>query len=78
MSSFLKAPFLEKIRQGEVWRLFSPVLLHGTWLHILFNMAWLWLLGRQIEQRLGILKYLIFSVIVGVIAKRCTIYHERP
>jgi len=57
-----------KIRQGEVWRLFSPVLLHGTWLHILFNMAWLWLLGRQIEQRLGIFKYLIFSVIVGVIA----------
>jgi GlpG protein len=57
-----------KIRQGEVWRLFSPVLLHDSLLHILFNMAWLWLLGRQIEQRLGMFRYLIFSMIVGIIA----------
>jgi GlpG protein len=57
-----------KIRQGEVWRLFSPVLLHGNWLHILFNMAWIWLLGRQIEQRVGMFRYLILSVILGVVA----------
>ncbi len=57
-----------KIRQGEVWRLYSPVLLHGNWLHILFNMAWLWLLGRQIEQRIGIFRYLVLSLIVGIIA----------
>jgi GlpG protein len=57
-----------KIRQGEVWRLYSPVLLHGNWLHILFNMAWLWLLGRQIEQRIGIFRYLVLSLIIGVIA----------
>ncbi len=57
-----------KIRQGEIWRLYSPVLLHGGFLHILFNMAWLWLLGRQIEQRIGIFRYLIFSLIVGIIA----------
>jgi GlpG protein len=57
-----------KIRQGEVWRLYTPVLLHGNWLHILFNMAWLWFLGRQIEQCIGIFRYLAFSLIVGVIA----------
>lgn len=57
-----------KIRQGQIWRLYSPVLLHGGWLHILFNMAWLWLLGRQIEQRIGIFRYLVFSLIVGVVA----------
>ena len=57
-----------KIRQGEVWRLFTPVLLHGNLLHILFNMAWVWLLGRQIEQRIGIFRYLIFTLIIGVIA----------
>jgi GlpG protein len=56
------------IRQGEVWRLYTPVLLHGNLLHILFNMAWVWFLGRQIEQRLGIFRYLIFSLIVGIIA----------
>ncbi len=57
-----------KIRQGEIWRLYSPVLLHGNWLHILFNMAWLWLLGRQIEQRIGIFRYLLLSLIIGIIA----------
>jgi GlpG protein len=56
------------IRQGEVWRLYTPVLLHGNLLHILFNMAWVWFLGRQIEQRLGVFRYLVFSLIVGIIA----------
>lgn len=55
-----------KIRQGEVWRLISPVLLHGGWLHILFNMAWLFILGRQIEERLGKFRYLFLSLLIGV------------
>lgn len=57
-----------KIRQGEFWRLFTPVLLHGNLLHILFNMAWVWLLGRQIEERIGMFRYLIFSLLVGIVA----------
>jgi GlpG protein len=55
------------IRKGEIWRLISPVLLHGGLLHILFNMAWLWMLGKQIEQRLGKFRYLILSILIGVI-----------
>jgi GlpG protein len=58
----------EKIGQGEVWRLFSPCLLHSDFLHILFNMAWLWLLGRQIEIRIKTVRFLTFIVIVGVIS----------
>jgi GlpG protein len=57
-----------KIRQGEVWRLYTPVLLHGNILHILFNMAWVWLLGRQMELRLGVFRYLLFSLIVGIVS----------
>lgn len=63
-----KGTLFGKIRQGEIWRLYTPVLLHGGWLHILFNMAWVWLLGRQIEQRIGIFRYLILSLMIGVIA----------
>ena len=55
-----------KIRQGEVWRLISPVLLHGTIFHILFNMLWLFMLGRQIEERVGKFRYLLLSLIIGV------------
>ncbi|NGX26287.1 MAG: Rhomboid protease GlpG [Chlamydiae bacterium] len=61
-------PMFEKIREGEVWRLFTPCLLHGGLLHILFNMAWVWLLMRQVEERLSIWKLLIFILVVGIVA----------
>jgi len=56
-----------KIRQGEFWRLFTPVLLHGGWLHIIFNMAWLFMLGRQIEERIGKPRYILLSLLLGII-----------
>lgn len=57
----------EKIRQGEYWRLITPVFLHGGLLHILFNMAWLFMLGRQIEERIGRFRYLLLSLLLGVV-----------
>jgi GlpG protein len=57
-----------KIRQGEVWRLITPVFLHANFIHILFNMAWVWLLGRLLEIRLGVFRYLVFSLVVGITA----------
>lgn len=57
-----------KIRQGQFWRLFTPVLLHGGLLHILFNMAWLWILGRQIEQRLSLPKMVLMILILGILS----------
>ncbi len=48
-----------KIKKGEVYRIISPIFLHGGFLHILFNMLWLWVLGRQIEERLSRFKYLL-------------------
>lgn len=61
------APLFEKIKQGEVWRLFSPTLLHGGFLHILFNMLWLWYLGKQMEPRLRFIRFSLFIIIVGII-----------
>lgn len=58
----------EKIREGEVWRLFSPCLLHGDLFHLLFNMLWLIVLGKQIEQRLHPWRYAFFILIVGILS----------
>ena len=60
------APLFEKIHEGEFWRVFSPALLHYDIFHILFNMIWLVILGKQIEQRLGVVKYIIFILITGI------------
>lgn len=59
-------PMFGKILQGEFWRLLTPIFLHGSFLHILFNMMWLWLLGRQVEQRVGVFRYLILTVLIAV------------
>lgn len=61
-----QAPLFSQIRQGQVWRLFSPAVLHQDPLHILFNMIWLWILGRPIERRIGAYRYLSLTLLCGV------------
>lgn len=60
------APLFEKIRQGQIWRLFTPALLHADVFHLFFNMIWLIVLGKQIEQRLSPLRYLLFLLFLGI------------
>jgi len=64
----LQAPMFVKLREGQVWRLFTPCLLHGGFFHILFNMLWFWILGRQIEERVKVWQYLAITVIIGVVS----------
>ena len=45
------------IRNGEVWRLITPVFLHGSIYHIGFNMYALFSIGRGLESRYGHLRF---------------------
>lgn len=63
----LQAPMFEKISDGQWWRLFTPSLLHADIFHLLFNMIWLAVLGKQLEQRMGAFRYILFIVVAGVI-----------
>lgn len=60
------APLFEKIREGQFWRLFTPCLLHYDIFHIFFNMIWLIVLGKQMEERLKIPRYLLFILVTGI------------
>jgi len=57
---------IEKIRQGQLWRLWTPVLVHYDILHLFFNMVWVLILATQIEARLGFMRFLAFLLITGV------------
>ena len=45
------------IAQGEWWRLLTSTLLHGSILHLLFNMYALYWLGPQLERSLGHVRF---------------------
>lgn len=59
-------PMFVKLREGQFWRLFTPCILHRDFLHILFNMIWLWILGKQIDIRLNKWKFLLFVIMTGI------------
>jgi GlpG protein len=65
-SSEAEGELFIKIRQGEVWRLISPCILHGGLLHILFNMIWVWVLCRPVEQRIGFFRTFLFSLAIAI------------
>lgn len=61
-------PLFEKIRKGEIWRIWSPIFLHSDIFHLLFNMIWLLVLGKQMEPRLRPFRYILFIVITAAIS----------
>jgi rhomboid protease GluP len=53
------------IRAGELWRFLTPVLLHASIPHILFNMYALIAFGAGLERHFGHLRFLTLYVLAG-------------
>src|SRR6266446_1080468 len=46
----------------------TSMFLHGSWMHVIGNMWFLWIFGDNIEDYLGHFKYLVFYLLSGIAA----------
>ena len=69
-SDLLRLLWLDKrgLADGEWWRLLSPVLVHGSLLHLAFNMYFLYLVGPLVEQLYGSARFLVLYVLTAATA----------
>lgn len=46
----------------------SSTFLHGSWMHVIGNMWILWLFGDNVEDRMGKGRFLLFYLLMGILA----------
>lgn len=68
-----QAGWLLEVRAGQIWRLFTPVLMHGNPAHIIMNMLALFQVGSLIESRKGT-GYFALLVLVTAVGSNLTEY----
>ncbi len=52
--------------QGEYWRLFTALFLHGGFTHLLFNIFALYILGPPLERSIGTIRFTVCYLISGL------------
>jgi membrane associated rhomboid family serine protease len=55
---------------GEGWEVtwLTSMFMHGSWLHIIGNMIFLWVFGNNVEDAMGRLRFLAFYLLAGIAA----------
>ena len=52
---------------GYTWEAtISSMFMHGSWLHLIGNMWFLWLFGNNVEDSMGHLRFLVFYLLGGL------------
>jgi membrane associated rhomboid family serine protease len=54
---------------GRNWiTILTSMFMHGSWMHIIGNMVFLWAFGPEMEDAMGPLRYLAFYLLSGLVA----------
>jgi membrane associated rhomboid family serine protease len=58
------------VSPGITWPLtvVTSMFMHGSWLHLIGNLLFLWIFGNNVEDAMGHVRYLVFYVLAGVAA----------
>ncbi|MBM4067654.1 MAG: rhomboid family intramembrane serine protease [Planctomycetes bacterium] len=73
----------EKTPVSVYLTLLTSMFMHGSIMHLLGNMLFLWIFGDNVEDYLGPLRYLAFYLVCGVLASMAHIattylFHQNP
>ena len=58
----------EVVRLQDIHALFTSIFLHGSWMHLIGNMMFLWVFADNIEAVLGNFRFLGFYLLGGIVA----------
>jgi len=63
------------IREGkDIFTLFTSMFMHGGFMHIAFNMLFLWVFADNIEATVGNVKFVIFYLLGGIVASAAHLF----
>ncbi|MEU6373792.1 rhomboid family intramembrane serine protease [Streptomyces sp. NPDC046909] len=63
---------VEGVAEGQWYRLLTAMFLHGSYMHIIFNMLSLWWIGGPLEAALGRARYLALYFVSGLAGSALT------
>lgn len=63
----------ESLPFAREWSFLSYALLHGSWLHLMFNCLWMLVFGSVVARRLGTVRFLLLSAGSAVTAAVATL-----
>ena len=52
----------------QIYRLFTPAIMHLSALHLAFNMSWWWYLGGKVENHLGFAALIVITLLTAIIS----------
>jgi GlpG protein len=56
----------DRFWSGEIWRALTSCLMHGNFIHLLFNLLALWVFGAIFEGVWGSVRFLLFMIFLGI------------
>jgi membrane associated rhomboid family serine protease len=64
----LEDPGLRKTPGSVYLTLLTSMFMHGSWMHLLGNMWFLWIFGDNVEDDMGRWRYIVFYLLCGLVA----------
>lgn len=66
------------IARGEVWRLVTPIFIHMDWVHLIFNVWGLMILGSRLETRFGAWRLGLWMLAIAIFSNIAQALADQP